>query len=221
MAYKRRYNPRKRNYRKKQWYNKKYSAKDLALKALKKTTYLSGLVNSEKKVFEYNQVPTAVPNLPNGYRLPFTAIGQGDTMVDRNGNSIFARYLNIKGTIYADNANTAASSVRVWLIKDTQQTSDATPPFLEVFANPNINTMLNRDTLGRFTIMYTKQFNFSPGGSKIQNFNINKVFRHHVRYNGPASTDIQKGGIYLFALSDSAANQPLLSFFGRLRFYDN
>ena len=36
--------------------------------------------------------------------------------------------------------------------------------------------------------------------------NINRAMRHHIRYNGSANTDIQKGALYSCMVSNEATN---------------
>ena len=43
----------------------------------------------------------------------------------------------------------------------------------------------------------------------------------HIRYNGTADTDIQKGGLYILFISDQASDYPTCDYQTRLGYHDN
>lgn len=57
--------------------------------------------------------------------------------------------------------------------------------------------------------------------NKLKVLPVNLRFDHHIRYNGSASSDIQKGGIYMMVLSNEATNGSSFTYNLRLGYYDN
>lgn len=218
MAYKKR--TTRKPKRKVQWYNKKYSTKDLAKKAIEGVYQLKGIINSEKKKFDAsvwsgNEATTA--GLTSSAVM---AIGQGDTIGSRNGNSILAKYLSIRG--YAVTGQTTDQQLLFYVIMDTQQIADTSPSFSDIFSGSGVNIFLNAATVGRFKIL--KKIRISHI-STTQNRPLScdiSLGNHHIRYNGTGSADLQKGGIYLIAVSNQATGLcPVLYMNTRLVYYDN
>lgn len=221
--YRRRYGRRRRNTA---WYNKKYSAKQLAVKAVKGVSYLRGLVNSE--IFKHEIRTTILPN-NGGLVIPFTNIAIGDEDDRRTGNSIYVRSINARFTITRNELATAGSMplVRLMLVVDKQQAEDAYP-----FASNVLETtssvyaplsQLNSQTVGRFTVLKSALYTIYDDRPVVTGqWNIN--LRLHVRYNGIDGTDIQKNGIYLIAVSNKDYgddNCPRLMLSGRVNYHDN
>lgn len=220
-SYRRRYVRRPyRRYRKSTksgwtWSN----AAAMAASALKGVNYIKGLVNSEVYKLDTNNsfFPTTSGAVTNLF-----ALAQGDGDSARTGNSIFVRMININYTVAYNTAATGVGQcVRGWLILDTQQASDETTvSFTDIFNNQNVNSQLNPDTVGRYKILKKVTHYVSADKPKVQ-FNIIKKMRHHVRYNGPASTDLQKGAIFWVVCSDQATNAPTVTYSNRISYHDN
>lgn len=218
MAFKKTY--RKKTYAKKAWYNKKYSAKDIALKALKNTRYLKGLVNSEM-----NHVDSTITlGAAQSNTTHITAIAQGDTAATRTGNSILLRNIYLRGIAEINAAVTATTRITFALVKDKQQHSDTSPTVADVFtSNTNPESMLNLNNVGRFKVIWRKTINLSIVAGGRNCIEINKYWKlyDHVRYNGTATTDIQKNGYYLMILTSEPANYPIVSLTSRVGYHDN
>lgn len=180
--------------------------------------YLSGLVNSEMHHSETTLSAQAVSTTPVMSSL--TAIAQGDTNSTRTGNSIFVRKLDINLTLYQ--ANNVTSLVKVVIFRDKQQVGDTAPGFTDVYSSVAPTSMLTLTNLGRFDILYHRIISVDAvAGNPQKVLRINKVMRRHVRYNGSASTDIQKGGLYIALVSDEATSTVTADMTARLSFYDN
>jgi len=204
----------------KKWYNKKYSAKDLAIKALKKSAYLASQINSE--VFKHDTSTTQAVG-SSGIIYPMTQIAIGDSASTRTGNSLLAKYISIHLDI-THNAAATATLHRVILFIDTQQVADTTPSVTDILANPSVRDFYNLATVGRFKILQDMRFITNNVVSPTKSINLSKTFNkgfHHVRYNGSAATDLQKGGIYLLCLSTEATNTPTYNFLTRFAYHDN
>lgn len=214
---------KRRVYRKKKtaWYNKKYSAKSLAIKALKSTRYMKGLINSEKMYFD--RAITLGSTQSDIFSL--VQIAQGDQVGQRTGNSILIRSLYLRGYMQVNPSVSTVSRISLALVKDTQQIADTTPAITDIFTaiTPEsiIKTSQSTNTAGRFKILWRKNYSLVPG--QTPNINIDKYWKlyDHVKYNGTASTDVQKNGYYLVIMSSEATNYPTVSVNSRIGYYDN
>lgn len=217
MVYRKNYRRRSRRSRR-AWYDRKYSAKDLALKALKNTRYLRGLVNSE--MFHNDDSVTAnAVNSTTGIVKHLTDIAQGDSDTGRTGNSILVRSL-LNRVRFKINASATTTIVRFMLVIDTQQVADTTPVMLDILQLQDVDAPLNKENAGRFKVLMNKTISLTTNNSQ---YHLEKFLNmyHHVRYNGTASSDITKGGLYFVALSDQTTNTPTLDGWWRLGYHDN
>lgn len=215
--YKRNYKRRARNV---PWYNKKYSAADMALSAYKGVKYLKTLVNSELCYIDTTPINGTVNSTPGNIGL-ITAIAQGDSASSRTGNSVLAKSVTVHGYV-AWNATGTQQNMAVWLVKDTQQVGDTTPTWGTIFSGSNVQCFMNRDTgAGRFQIM--KKWIFTQDESRDQIvFEYNTIIKNtHIRWNGPAASDIQKNGLYIVAVSNQTVNLPSLQTQVRFNYHDN
>ena len=220
MVYRRRRIIRRRPRRRTAWYNRKYSTAQIARAAWRATKYIKGLVNSEM----FHHTITVSSTVAQNQITQLNAIAQGDTAVTRTGNSILMRNLILNGYVEINPSVTGDTRMMVALVLDKQQVSDTSPIISDIFQyDTNPVTLLNLNNSGRFSILYRKQFSLSPasGGSNVRQLKIFKNMRLHARFNGTASTDIQKNGLYLVVISSEATNTPSWSFQSRIGYHDN
>lgn len=222
MAYSRyRRNYRRRSRKAVPWYRKKYSVGQIASKALRGVNYIRGLVNSE--MFKYDISSSASPSW-GGTVVALTNIAQGDTDATRTGNSIYVRQLMLRTTVTYNTAAAAPIRVRLLLFIDSQQIGDFPPAGTDVLewtgvANAPLSP-LNSDTAGRFKILRSRIMTvYADKPIALNNWLVK--LRHHVRYNGSTSSDIQKGGIYLLIVSNRNADVPNVESCIRVSYHDN
>lgn len=181
---------------------------------------LRGLVNSEMNKVDFGAAATP-DNTTSQNCIHLTAVGVGDGDTQRTGNSIYVRALNGMLTFERNSASTnTATYVRMMLIQDTQQIGDGTPQVQHVLQS-DWESHLNTTTVGRFKVLKSKVIvlNSQYPTSSIK---FNKAMRHHVRYNGNTTSDIQRGGLYLLLISSEAAgSQPTVRYNIRLSYHDN
>jgi len=211
------------------FYNKKYSALELAKKALAGLAYVKGMINCEKHKMEFSDV--SGPNISNtGTIYHLTGVGQDDTDSGRTGNSLLARGLYFSYTIRNSTSSPlAVTTVRVMLIQDQQQISDTGPGsvtgILEYASGPRVvNSALDSSTVGRWNILYDKRHELDTINNPQDMVSTYIKLRTHLRYNGAGPGDIQKHGIYAVFLSSDAAgtsNPIIYQMQSRLYFYDN
>ena len=205
------------------WYNRKYSTMQLAKKAWQATKYLKGLVNSEK--FNIDRTLTLGSTQSDIYGL--VRIAQGDGESDRTGNSVLVRSIYLRGYMQVNSAVTGNTRVSLVLVQDLQQIADTNPAVLDIFNGITPESMINRsntnNTVGRFKIIWRKNYNLTPSTGSTPSINIDKYFKvySHVKFNGTANTDIQKNGYYLVILTSEATNYPTVSITSRVCYHDN
>lgn len=217
--YKKRYTRKRRGN--KTWLSSAQSAWKLAKSAYNQIRYLKSLINVEKKKYDVEVTATTVSSSGAVYSL--SGIAQGDTDQLRNGNSILCQNLYLRGVVAQPNNLTGMFRLIIFL--DKQQVSDTSPSLTDVidptFSN-YYNAPLNNLTVGRFKILKDTKFHTEPGSAITIPFKyFIPLTGHHMRFNGTASTDIQKGGIYILVVSDKGALFPTIEYVSRLTFTDN
>lgn len=195
---------------------------DVARSAWNGVKYLRGLVNSEMYKKDNYATAAAIPigtAPPNAYI--FTNIDQGDGDGGRSGNSILAKRLSVRGTITM-NALATTTFVRCIIVRDLQNTTDSYGALSNIIQDPsNMGSLLNNQTVGRYTVLYDRTYSMNSGGKTSILLNVNLAFDYHVRWNGSAATDIQKGGLYMYLWSNESTNTPTYTAHHRLSYHDN
>ncbi len=216
MPYRKTYRRKRRS--RKPWYEKKYSTMQLAHKAYSGMKYLKSVINVEKKVHDTVISGTFITDA--GVVLPLSQIPQGDGIANRDGNSVKATYLGLRLNLVQHDSATSTLT-RVIVVMDNQQIADSTPVITDLLALATVTSFLAAPSLGRFTVLYDKVQNFMDVSVIQKYLEINIPLQQHIRFNGPAGTDVQKNNFYLMLVGDEATNDP--SFLGttRLRFVDN
>ncbi len=135
---------------------------------------------------------------------------QGLDADERIGHEIRVRGIQIRGTLFNLAAAGASRIVRMTLIQDMQQVGDVVPGVGAVFSDSgNIGSLLSYNTQSkgkRFRVLADKTFVLTQNASnedKVVKFF--KKMNSRVMYNGGATTDIQRGGIFLRVWSNSTA----------------
>lgn len=180
--------------------------------------FIKGLVNVEKHKFD-TTFATTVSTFPGVSNL--VAIPQGDGEGQRTGNSLLTKYAYITLNMVRSASSTAVSdTVRVVVVVDKEQAGDTAPPYNGVFESNDPLALINKVNVGRFSILYDKFYNLTSNTPAIQ---IKEMvpLNLHVRYNGAASTDIEKSGIYLMWVGSNGTNQVSFNGFVRVAYYDN
>lgn len=211
--------PQRKNYKKRSqtpWYNKKYSPMDLATKAMQGVNSIRKLINVEHKKFDTTMASVMTTSGSTNWHL--TAIAEGDDINARNGRSILVRFLHVKGRIAIGELG---SIVRVICVRDLQQVSDTVPAIGQILETTDVNSFSALAGEQRFEVLYDKRF-YCDLNATNQDFHFNATLQSHVKYNSTLSTDIQKGGIYLFVFTNGWTTiQPAISAQSRVVFTDN
>lgn len=219
MAYTR-YPKRKYRGKKVSWYNKKYSTMQLAKKAWAATKYLKGLVNSERMYLD--NTLTLASNQSQIFGL--TGLAQGDASNNRTGNSILLRSIYVRGRMEINASVTSNTRITLILVKDKQQIADTTPAITDIVGSTtDPDTLMNRNTAGRFKVLWRKNYILSTAAGGRPAIELNKYWKlyDHVRFNGTANTDLQKNGYYFIVITSEGTNFPIVVFNARTGYHDN
>lgn len=218
------YSSGKRKYaRVKKWSNTPQTPRQLAVQAYRGVKLLRGIINSE--LMNVDRTFALGANQSNIFSLQL--LSQGDGQNSRTGNSILCKAINLRGFMQVNSLVTGNTRVSLALVQDTQQISDTTPAVLDIFNDVNPEAMINRsntnNTAGRFKILWRRNYNLTPATGSTPAIQISKYFKtnSHIKYNGTATSDVQKNGYYLVMLTSEATNFPTISFTSRLNYYDN
>lgn len=192
-------------------------AYSMAVQAAKDIWYIKGLINSE--MHKLDNGASITPSNSNAQSLiPLAALERGDGDDQRTGNSVFVRSVN--GNIFFEkNTSATFTYVRMMIVIDTQEVADGTPSVAAVLQS-DYASHLNTTTVGRFKVLASKVITLNSNVPS-RNHKINLPMRHHIRYNGSATTDTQRGQIYLLFISSEATNTPTCRYNLRLSYHDN
>lgn len=199
----------------------------------KRTGTLTAQVKSLQRIVKnlvpeqkYVDVSVSAAQIPanTGTVVHLTAVAQGDTQATRTGNVINVTSVSILGqwTRASDTAVNPNGLYQVALVVDKEQTSDTSPTGDTIFqaANP-LSAFPQLNHLERFRIIWMSQIfdatklvtdsdEVVGATSKVPTqTNFYKKFwtgNIKVAYNGSASTDIEKNGIYIVYLSSDGNN---------------
>lgn len=199
------------------WYNRKYSTAQIARAAWRATKYIKGLVNSEMFHHDKGADAQAVPS--TGSITHITDIAVGDDAGSRTGNSILLRNM-LKRIRFTKHASATTTFIRYMIVQDTQQVGDTTPAITDVLEYADVDSPMKLGSSGRFKVMLNRMVALDTNRLTFHKETFSKLYSH-IRYNGNASTDIQKNGIYLILISDQLTNTPSVDWYFRLGYHDN
>jgi len=194
---------------------------------LQQVRSLQRFVATLKPEIKFHDTACAGSNVPvTGTVDHITDIAQGDTVSTRTGNAINVVSITLKGTI--SDYGAAGSHFRVCLVQDKQQVADTAPAAGTIFsdaiasANP-VTAVPTIANLSRFNVLWMSRAYHSGGlnAGFVNNYwECSKKVNIKVSYNGTASTDIEKNGLYVIFLSDQAAATVDFNGLARLGFTD-
>ena len=193
------------------------SVGQMAQSAWQGVRYLKSMINSELHVADFTGfvAPTTA-----GDGVALSALAQGDGIQDRSGNSVLAKKVYIRASLQL-HASATRSAFRVAIVRDEQQVGDSTPPYEQCFSpGGGVLSALNSANIGRFSILYDRTY-VVDSDTPLKMVEVTVPLNHHLRFNGGASTDIQKGGVYMLVCSSEATNCPTFTYRARLMYHDN
>lgn len=211
---------KKSSYGRRRWKRRGAAAGSMAYTAMQGVRRLRQLVNAEKKNHDYSVTNTDV--VSSGAVHRWHDMSMGDSNFTRDGLSVLCHSIFLRFCVKM-NITANSSSVRLIIFKDTQQIADTSPAVLDILETATVLSPLNRNTVGRFSILKDITLNVVENGK--QSTGVRKQYirtpGHHIRYNGATGLDIQRGGIYFLLISDQISAYPTIDYHMRLSYYDN
>lgn len=206
-------------------------ALSIGISAARVAAQVASLINAEWKYYDRSDVDTNVTSA--GAILYLSNMAQGDTEITRNGVSILPKGISVRMKMTI-NGSATNSLCRAMIVVD-RECDGAEPSISEVLDSVDVMSFRNRDNKGRFAMLYDKTFTLRALDKQEINIKFNKKFNspskrpnpkrkwYHIQYGGSSAaiTDLRKGNIFLFFISDEATYSPTVKTFSRLTYVDN
>lgn len=187
----------------------------------KDVKWLKSVINVEKKVLDTALLNQVILN--TGQVVWMSTITTGTAYNQRTGMVVKASNISLRMNLTYNSAGTDNQQLRVVLIYNKSLTQGVTPAIGDILQN--INTPLspyNLDNVGDYVVLYDHKYDLDSQRPQKQ-CNVYRKLHHHIRWDvsGDAIADTETGHIFLFLLSDQAANGPSVDIYSRLRYVDN
>lgn len=182
---------------------------------------ISKKVNSMAKSVElkFNDVSriTTVDSA-SGDIFALNLVAQGDNFNNRDGREIIVKSVLIRGTFSVADSYNIIRMMLLWDI-DPDGSLPVLADILESPANPTHSAIAINNTK-RFVVLRDKMFKIDTD-DPIVNFKLYRKLNHKSTFIGTtaAIASLERGGLYLFCVSDSsAATHPGLTVYTRIRY---
>lgn len=188
------------------------------------------MVNTEEKFVDKSStvsLPVATPAI-----ISLTNMAQGLTDITRIGDSIKARFLQLRLKFTPLFSAVASNHIRMMLVID-KSINAATPVNTLTLANlfqnsADILSPINKDQGDRFVILKDKQIilnnlgagTANPGGD-TRFLKLNMPLDFHIRFVAPTTTDLGPNNVFLVLWSDVVTTGPTCSYYSRFKYTDN
>lgn len=205
--------------KKKSYLRKGLSALAMASSAVRSVRYLRKVIGNTEYKVHLSSFNGGVAS--TGADVILSNIPQGDAQQERNGNSIRARFLLMRFFCELNSNATGANMIRIIVYTDLQQVSDTAPAIGALLQSITPLSSLDLSFRGRFRVIRDKLITLDTGKGISQVWKWFIPYDKHIRFNGAAATDIQKGGLYLAMVSNATSNNPTVVVECSLSFIDN
>lgn len=174
---------------------------------------IAKMVLGQKKVFQITYAPQALA--ANWTAQSLCLIAEGDTNATRTGRRIIAQAIALKFYFLRNGAD---AIIRYIIVQDSQQIADTAPGITSVLAADNFFSMLQADQIGRFKVLIDQTLRVTAAEPFAWDRRYLRLGKGtELKYNGAATTDIAKNGLYLYFVTSVGANFPDL--YGNIRMY--
>lgn len=191
--------------------------KRVAGNAYRIARFVKNVVNAEKN---YLDTDITANYSTTATVTDLTSMAEGDDQGTRQGRSILAKSVFMRGYLNMSSAATA-TSVRVMLVMDTMNQGDA-PAYTDIVSANAIAAPLNVSAYpGRYRILYDRQFLLSINGNRMKQIYCFKKLNNHVRFEGTGANTSTRNSLYFVCVSSEATNSPAISGYVRVGYYDN
>lgn len=193
-----------------------------AKKALSYSKYLRTLLNVEYKYFDTSKPIAEVLN--TGVITPLTHIPQGDTVSTRDGDSVRAKMLSIKGNMLGSSGGLALQPITIIVFQWFDSSAPAVGDILGPGA-PNPISPLNRTRTDKFKVLMRKQWvlsNMPANPDNIKQYSQAIKLNTHVKWNATGAANVESGHFYVLEISDATTTVcPQTRFIARVSYIDN
>jgi len=154
-------------------------------------------------------------------------IGQGATVNQRVGQQIMAKRLKLRYSIYTNSS--ANQLARVLVVQWKKQVSDTSPTTAQLLENTGATQgalsdyAFSSEFKENFRVLHDKTYALSGTSNGAPN-----VFREasiplnsRISFNGSATSDIEKNGIWMLSISNQANSEPKIVFCNTLYYTDD
>ncbi len=186
-----------------------------ALKALREVRKLKRSVE-KKFVFKVSQTLVVTDA---GSVISFSPAAQGDGESERNGNQMLVTGVGMRMTALL-NGSATETVLRVIVFVDKRQVTDTAPSVASVLQQVRPLSYLNGIRHNRFKVLFDKTFALEVASNAFEFVKFWTKLNLLQKYNGAATGDIEKNGIWLLTVADEVTNDPSLTFQGLLTFTD-
>lgn len=191
--------------------------KRVAGNAFRMARFLKNVVNAEKN---YLDTDISANYSTTATITDLTSMAEGDDQGARQGRSILAKSVFMRGYLNMSSAATA-TSVRLMIVMDTMNQGDA-PTYTDIVSANAIAAPLNISAYpGRYRILYDKQFLLSINGTRMRQIYCFKKLNNHIRFEGTGANTSTRNSLYFICVSSEATNTPAISGYARVGYYDN
>lgn len=190
------------------------SALKMASKAYTAAMAVKALINVEFKHLDTTST-TPVSTTPRVIHL--TNVSSGDTTRSRDGMSIRAKSLHMRGSLQVDQA-AAADRVRMLVVRAI--TDDIPTWDLLIDGSSNLDGHRDLNHTNQFKVLSDKTYNLAELRNPNQSITNHFKLDHHVTWDQLATTT-RGGHLYLLHLGTEAVNTTAINLHCRLRYIDN
>lgn len=189
----------------------------VAYKAYKLATKIARVVNTETKYLD-TTINGGFNNA--GIVTSLNTIGQGDTNITRNGDSIKPLFISCRGQLAVGSDD---NIVRVMLVLD-KQNRGAAPAVTDILESAHPMSHQNMDNMRRFVILEDKLFRLETNVEK-QPFELKKNFTNLHLYYSDGDADaaaLKDNALFSVFIADTdPGTDPQVYAIWRLGFTDN
>lgn len=192
----------------------------LAKRAYQGVQFLKSIVNAEKKEYQTN-AGGSVDN--NGLVNALTAIPAGDDNGMRNGISVKAVGLYIKGLVRGSAGYGRVT--RIMIVQDKQNTGtnpvpediiDAVGTALYPVLSP-----LDSDKMARWQVLMDRNIITDDATGQIKPFKQYIKLNTHLHYTGTTANDLYTGQIYMMCIGSDVSYPTTVTSTVRTYYFDN
>lgn len=203
----------------KPWYDRKFTARDVARQALSTANAVRKMINVEYKAFDVLDVDTVTTSM---HVTNISQIPQGDTAVTRDGYSCRPAGLGVH-TELLRSSSAAGVAIRHIIV---QSQEDTVPSGLVLLSTPtDMYSFRNLDYSDNFTVLKDQTYTFENADDEIKT--VYDYFPEerlkHITFGqaDTAGTDFRAGPIWSIFISNQSTYGVTIHCQTRLRFIDN